>query len=358
MKKLLAVSILLLLPLSFACSGAKKSSEKSEGPVVPLTAGLAQSTEGNVVAKLNGQPITEEELLVIIKPRISRIENQLYDIKRDGVDQIIEEKLLDVEAKKRNTTIQELLKKEVYDKVGEVTDKEIEDFYNENKARVGGRSLEELKPAISAQIKSRKAGVYHDTLMDRLMAKADVQIYIERPRVEVGVGNSPSKGPANAPVTIIEFTDYQCPFCAKARPATSQIMDTYKNNVRYVVRNFPLDFHNFAKKAAEAALCANEQKKYWEYSKKLWENQNTLDVESLKKYASELKLDTQKFNDCLDTDKTLAEVLKDQQEGAKAGVTGTPAFFINGQILTGAQPFDAFKKVIDQELKDAKRKKS
>jgi len=362
MRRILVGLFMTLLAVS-GCSGQGKSSTAPKstapsGPATPITQGLATSSKGDVVAELNGQPITEQELMTRIKPRLARIEAQLFDIKRDGIDQIIEEKLLEEEAKKRNMTVQDLLKKEVTDKVGEASDKEIQDFYDQNKARVGTKTLDELKPQIAAQLKARKAGVYRSNLIDRLTAKADVDIYIERPRVDVDAASGPSKGPANAPVTIIEFTDYQCPFCGRARPTVSEIIDTYKGDVHYVLRNFPLDFHPFAKKAAVAALCARDQNKYWDYSKKLWDNQRALDVDSLRKYAEETKLDMKKFNACLDGDKTLAEVMKDQQDGAKAGVSGTPSFFINGQSLTGAQPTEAFKKVIDQELRDAKRKKS
>jgi protein-disulfide isomerase len=357
------VGLFVTLLAAAGCSGQGSSASVPKnnapsGPSVPLTQGLAQSSKGDVVAELNGQPITEEELMVRIKPRLARIEGQLFDIKRDGIDQIIEEKLLDTEAKKKNISVQDLLKKEVTDKVGDPTDKEVQEFYDQNKARIGTKTLDELKPQISAQLKARQAGIYRNNLIDRLMSKAEIDVFIQRPKVDVEAANGPSKGPNNAPVTIIEFTDYQCPFCGRARPTVNEIVDSYKNDVHYVLRNFPLDFHPFAKKAAEAALCARDQNKYWDYSKVLWDNQKALDVDSLKKYAEQVKLDSKKFNECLDSDKTLAEVMKDQQDGAKAGVSGTPSFFINGQALTGAQPPEAFKKVIDQELRDAKRKKS
>jgi protein-disulfide isomerase len=361
MKRFLLGFFAMIFLASLGCSGEKSSAtSRSNAPTVPaapLTEGLAQGTKGNVLAELNGQPITEQEVLDKIKPRLARIENMLFDIKHDAVDQIIEDRLLEAEAKKRNISVQDLLKSEVEDKVGEVTDKEVEDFYNANKARVGNRTLEDMKVPITNQIKGRKGSVYRANLIDRLTAKANIEVYLERPKVEVAVGNSPSKGPDNAPVTVIEFTDYQCPFCGKARPTVNELINTYKNDVHYVVRNFPLDFHPFAKKAAVAALCADEQKKYWDYSQKLWQNQTALDVASLKKYAADIKLDTKKFDDCLDNDKTLATVNQDQQDGIKAGVSGTPSFFINGQGLTGAQPIEAFKKIIDQELKEVKRKK-
>ena len=356
MKQLSVVLFALSLLINVGCDGKKSASHQS--PTVPLTAGLAESTKGDVVAEINGQPITNQELIAKIKPRLSRIENQIFNMKQEGIDQIIEERLLDAEAKKRNITLQELIKTEVQDKVSDVSDKEIQDFYDQNKDHFGGKNLEELKPIIGVQLKSKKASIFRNNLIDKLTAKADIEIYIQRPRVNVTPGNGPSKGPKDAPVTLVEFTDYQCPYCAQARPTVSQVADEYKSDVYYVVRNFPLDFHNFAKKAAEAALCSNEQKKYWDYSTKLWNNQKALDVPSLKKYAEDMKLDMTKFNECLDSGKYSAQLSQDIQEGMKAGVSGTPAFFINGQMITGAQPPEAFKKIIDSELKAAKRKKS
>lgn len=359
MNKSSLLALALVLSTSLACSAQKNSNSNTNNVAAPaLTSGIAQSSKGDVVAELDGQAITETDLLAKIKPRLSRIENQLYDIKRDGIDEIIENKLLEKEAQKKSVTVQQLLKTEVEDKVGDVSQKEIEDFYATIKDRVNGKTVEELKPQITAQLRGKRAGTYRENLIDKLMNQASVEIYIKRPKVDVGVGNSPSQGgPASAPVTVIEFTDFECPFCDRARPSVNQVLSTYKNDVHYVMRNFPLDFHKSAKKAAVAALCANDQKKYWDYSDILWKNQRALDVTNLKKYAADLKLDTKKFDECLDADKHIAQVNQDHQEGMKAGVTGTPSFFINGQMLTGAQPFDAFKKVIDEELREAKRKK-
>ncbi len=354
------ISLLFLVLALFACQQPKKTANtRADCPPVALTDGLATSSKGNVVAEINGETITEQDIAALIKSRISRIENQLYDIKRDAIDQIVEDKLINEEAKKRNISVQDLLKKEVQEKVGEISPKEVEKFYNDNKARVGNKPLEELKGPIEAQLKATKSNTYRSNFLNRLIASANVDVYIKRPSVEVPAGNSPSRGgPASAPVTIIEFTDFQCPFCTRARPTVNQIIDLYKNDVHYVMRNFPLEFHSFAKKAASAALCANDQNKYWDYSTKLWENQTALDVASLKKYAADLKLDSKQFDECVDSDKYLKQVNQDQQDGAKVGVSGTPSFFVNGKMLTGAQPLDAFKKLIDEELRDAKKKKS
>jgi len=169
-------------------------------------------------------------------------------------------------------------------------------------------------------------------------------------RITVSSDDDPSIGPANAPVTIIEFSDFQCPYCERAEPAVKQILGKYKDKVKFIYRDFPLGFHPYAQKAAEASECADEQKKYWEYHDLLFKNQNALDIESLKKYAKELKLDESKFNKCLESGKYASETKKDFEDGQKAGVSGTPTFFINGIKVVGAQPYAVFEQVIEQEL--------
>lgn len=254
------------------------------------------------------------------------------------------------EAKKRGVTVNELLKIEIFDKVGKISDEEVRIFFEDNKARLQGRSLDDLKEPIRSQLLARKASLYRMNFLDRLRSAADLKILLAPPKIEVSADDDPSKGGKGAKVTIIEFTDYQCPFCSKVRPTVKQLVTDYGDKVRYVLRDFPLEFHPSAKKAAEAAQCAGDQDKYWEYSDVLWDNQKSLEVADLKRYAGELKLDQKKFDACLDDGKYSAEVDKDQADGAKAGVNGTPTFFINGRVLSGALPLDEFKKIIDAEL--------
>jgi len=163
--------------------------------------------------------------------------------------------------------------------------------------------------------------------------------------------DDPVLGKADAPITLIEFTDYQCPFCGRVRQTVSQILEEYKGKVRYVIRDFPLSFHKDALKAHEGAHCAADQGKYWEMNKKLFADQSKIQVEDLKKYAAEIKLDAKKFADCLDSGKYTEKVRKSQEYGEKIGVSGTPAFFINGRMISGARPFEAFKEIIDDELR-------
>ena len=186
------------------------------------------------------------------------------------------------------------------------------------------------------------------------------------PVVQASADDDPSWGPADAPVTIIEFSDFQCPFCLRFWNQTlPQIKQEYQDKVRFVYRDFPLTgIHAWAQKAAEAAECADDQDKFWEYHDLIFANQNALSEQlntagldgvlaTFKSYAADLGLDTAPFNDCLDSGKYTSEVQKDLQDGQSYGVTGTPAFFINGQLVSGAQPFANFKTVIDAALEEA-----
>ena len=181
----------------------------------------------------------------------------------------------------------------------------------------------------------------------------EVQAPQQPSNVQVSADDDPIKGKKDAPVTIIEFSDFQCPYCEKFySQALPSIEDKYikTGKVKIIYRDFPLSFHKNAQKSAEASECADEQGKFWEYHNKLFENQNSLAVDNLKQYAKDLGLDAAKFNECLDSGRMANEVQKDLNDGLSYGVSGTPSFFINGVALVGAQPFAAFQQIIEQEL--------
>jgi protein-disulfide isomerase len=161
------------------------------------------------------------------------------------------------------------------------------------------------------------------------------------------------KGDENAPVTIVEFSDYECPFCERFYSQTySQIKSEYVDTgkVKLIFRDFPLGFHQNAQKAAEAAECAEEQDKYYEMHDKLFENGVTGGVTTFKTYAEQIGLDQNEFDVCLDSGAMADEVAKDMRDGQAAGVKGTPAFFINGELVSGAQPFSVFQQKIEAAL--------
>ena len=225
-------------------------------------------------------------------------------------------------------------------------------FFEANRDRAQGRTLEQLGPQIKDFLVSQRGLQARAQLVDELKAKSSgVKVMLDPPRYTVATtAADPVRGVASAPVTIIEFSDYQCPFCARVNPALEQVRKTYGDKVKIVFKDFPLPNHPQAPKAAEAAHCAGEQGKYWEMHDHLFANQRALNVPELKQYAATLGLDAAKFNQCLDSGKHAGLVAAGTAQGERMGVNSTPTLYINGRPLIGAQPFEAFKQIIDEEL--------
>lgn len=319
---------------------------------VALTS-LTASAAPDVVATVDGQPITRAELEKSVKPQLIEVESQRYEILRDGLDEMIAQQLLEKEAKARSITVEQLNEQEVSSKVPAPSDEEIQKVYDANKQQLGGATLEQVKDRIVQYLKSQEEAKVQAAFLDTLRKKYHVNVALQAPKIEVAAGDSPATGPANAPITIIEFSDYECPFCKKAEGTVQQVLSTYPEQVRLIYRNYPLPFHKDARPAAEAAMCAKAQNKFWEYHEKLFKAA-ALDTESLKKMAGEVGLDQAKFDECLEKKPYSADIDKDIADASAVGVRGTPAFFINGRMLSGAQPFDKFQEIIVEELAAAK----
>jgi protein-disulfide isomerase len=320
------------------------------GGVLPASAADAP------LATVGGRSITRSEVEARVKPKLLEIENQRYEVMREGLDEIIAEEVFVQEAKARGVTVEVLEEQEVVKKVQAPTEEEIKQIYEENKEALDNAPFETAKPYINDILTQQNEARRKNELVDQLRVKYKAQVALRPPVVEVGTGGRPSRGGgANAPVTIISFSDYECPFCKRAEGTVDQVLTTYGDKVRFVHRDFPLSFHEHAQQAAEAARCAEAQGKFWEYHRKLFASQD-LTAAALKKMAGEVGLDQKKFDECLDKQQFKDAVAKDTADGTNVGVTGTPAFFINGRMLSGAQPFEKFKAIIDEELAAAKPK--
>jgi protein-disulfide isomerase len=257
---------------------------------------------------------------------------------------------MDQEAKARGVERTKLFDQEVSSKVAAPTDEEVAAWYQANQQRVQGATLDQVRTPIRNLLTQERTQIARQAYLDRLKAKTAVKLMLEPPRLTVKATDSPARGPSNAPIEIIEFSDFQCPYCQRATPTVKEVLDTYGSRVRLVYRNYPLPNHPNAKPAAEAAQCANEQGKFWPYHDRLFAAPGKLGDADLKQSAAELGLDTGTFNACFDGHKYQNAVEADVQAGNAVGVSGTPAFFINGRALTGAQPFAEFKRIIDEEL--------
>lgn len=289
----------------------------------------------SVVATIAGQPVTAAPLLERLKPVIYKLKIEAYEVTKQRVDRLIDDMLLLDEARRRQIGPEEIVRAEISDKVRPPTEAEVTQFYNENKARISGE-LNTVRNQIASYLQNESRQRFEKDLSAKLRKSAEIRWLISEPPQPVqniSADDDPSRGEVNAPVTVVEFTDFQCPACAAMHPVLEDVLKSYGNKVRFVVRDFPLDQHEFARKAAEAANAAHAQGKFFEYITMLFKNQKALDVPSLKKYASDLGLDRARFDAALDRGVYAAEVKKDIEDGEMYGVGSTPTIFVNGVQL-------------------------
>jgi protein-disulfide isomerase len=303
------------------------------------------------VATVDGVAITVAEVEKQLGNRLAQLRTQEFNLRRQGVEELLAQRLLEREAAARKLSLPELSAQEIDAKVAPVTEQEQKDFYASNKSRFGATAEADALRQIADGLKRQRTERRRQEFVQELRKKAKVAVLLEPPRVKVDAGDDPVKGPDSAPVTIVEFSDFQCPYCARVPAVLKQIAQNYGDKVKVVFRDFPLlAIHPQAAKAAEAGACAFDQGKFWEMHDKLFENQGALQVADLKKRAEELGLDAAAFAECLDSGRKAAEWQGDLKEGEAYGVQSTPSFFVNGRAVVGAQPYEAFAQIIEDEL--------
>jgi protein-disulfide isomerase len=305
-----------------------------------------------VAAEVDRDVITVETLDQALGPRRYKSEAQRYTFQRQKLDELINDKLLQQEAARRGVSVERLKETEVKARV-RVTPEEVETFYRERKGSIPA-SESAAKDGLKRYLEQEREQEITRQLLERLRANAQVKIHLARPAAmavePLVVPGAPVKGPRQAAVTIVEFSDFQCPFCANAQAVLRQVLETYPGDVKLVYRHFPLERHSQAKLAAEAAECAAQQGKFWEYHDQLFASAAELTRTRLQSLAETVGLEPQGFSTCLESGASAARVAEDLAAGKKAGVVGTPTFFVNGRMLEGAQPFAAFKKIVDLYL--------
>jgi protein-disulfide isomerase len=302
------------------------------------------------IATVEGQPIYEQDLMAVVGQHLLDLRNQEYKVKNDALDTLIRKKLIESEAKKKGLTPEELLKQEVDSKIPEPSDDEAKGYFlaAENQATL---PFETVKLQVKQFIRNAETQRARKKYEDSLRAKAEVSILLQPPSVQVAYDAARVEGNPKAPVTIVEFADFECPFCKKSEATLKALLAKYEGQVKLAFLDFPLtEIHGRAEKAAEAARCAGEQGKFWEYHDNLFSEQSKLDEASLIGRALNLRLDENAFRSCLASGKFKQDIQANREEGTKAGVTGTPAYFINGVFLNGAQPQAEFEKIINVKL--------
>jgi len=341
-----ALFLLVVLASSAACKRSAGTGTPNQAPSPP---------PAGTVGEVDGTPITAAELEERVGNRLARIRQEEYETRRQALDEIIADRLLEKEAKRRGISVKDLMRDEVDNQVKEPDPAYVQNLYEQNHARFASRPKEKALADIRDLLKNRDREERRAALSKSLRAKSEVKVALEAPRTAVAVpASAPTLGPDGAPVTIVQFADYQCPFCHRAQGTIEQILSRYPGKVQLVHRDFPLDGHPQAFPAARAARCAGEQGKFWDYHRSLMTDKGPMDDVDLKARAQVLKLNPGAFAACLASDRFDAAIRASLDEGMRAGVNATPSYFVNGRLLAGALPFEEFQQVVDAELSRAR----
>ena len=334
MRKALLGGMLLCLALPPACFG--------QAP--------PQASSGSPIAVVAGQPIFESDLEAAVGPQqLMQLRNQEYEVKSRALENLIRLKLVEAEAKNLGIPAEKLLEREADSKIADPTDGEVE-AYSLGQSQSGAR-MEGVKEQYRTALKRMRVQKARQAYADSLRAKTEVVIHLRPPSVQVAYDPDRVRGDPKAPVTIVEFSDFQCPYCKNSQTTLKNILTKYSGRVKLAFLDFPLrEIHPQAQTAAEAARCAGEQGKFWQFHDALFADQSKLKESDLAAQARTLGLNEKSFQTCLASGSYKPKVEADLQEGSKVGVAGTPGFFINGVFLSGAQPQAEFEKIIDNQL--------
>ena len=367
----------LVLICALGCDSQSSTSASAASPAKVAAAGPAPAAEtapaatagATVVASWQGGSLSYTDALKDDDIKLLQMQGEYlsnrYDEESNAIDEKVNKAVAQAEADKRKVTLEALMKSEVEDKVTANTEAEIQDAYKQLQRKFRGRPLDDppgeggggqgVRPQVIEALTQKKQGERYAAFMTDLRTQYGVNITLpfpDMPRIPVSVDDDPSEGSADAPVTIVQFAEFQCPYCGAANQTVQKVLKDYDGKVRFVFRDFPLGFHENAIPAAIAANCALRQgpDKYWKFHDHFMQNQQAETEADIEKTAQDVGVDSSKWEACRKDPAIEEEIHKDQADGAAVGVSGTPAFFINGIFLNGAQPYDKFKLIIDAEL--------
>jgi protein-disulfide isomerase len=349
--------VALLSPLGSAFAQQKTGSAQSTGrPPVH------ESQTPMPAAKIGDDVITVEELERMVSIELTRIEEQRYALLSQKLEELIDARLLADEAARRGVTVDQLLKSQAQAAAPPVTEADVTAFISQNRKYFSGVPDDEVRLRVWGHLRAAKIAEARKAYVKLLWARNNVSIHLNEPRVlrvHVNPDEGYFNGGADARVAIVEFSDFQCPFCKAVLPVLRRVLDKYGPRVKLVFRDFPITtIHPTVFKAHEAARCAGAQGRFWEYHDLLFERSPRHSPSDLKQYAQELRLDGTAFAACLDSGRHEADVNRDLEVGTRLGISGTPTFFVNGRVLVGALPLETFESVIESELAAAQSRAS
>jgi len=308
--------------------------------------GQAAQEPIQVVARVSGTDLTLSDLQQDEGGKLLQAEYQYYLNERKALEELIDNRLLGDEARKKNFTLEQLLETEVYKGVKDPTEDQLEVYYEGLDTQEPYQSVREDVLQHIRELRRTKARAAY---VDQLRKQAKINVMLMPPSAQVNVSKAYARGSDNAPVVLVEFADYQCPYCQKVNPQIQQLKKEYGDSLTVIFKDFPLPMHHGSEKAAEASRCAGEQGKFWEYHDVLFYSK-LLDVDALKEHARVLKLDGDRFDTCLDSGAETGAVKKDLDEAKSLGLTGTPSFFVNGHFFSGVVDYAALKDIVNQQL--------
>jgi len=326
----------LLLMASSACLFGQTAPNTSQPMAGPET----------VVAEVGGQKLTLGELERGMADKLFQARQQYYAVERAALDQWIDDQLLESEARRQQISVKELLDRNVNAHITDPTDDQLRVYYEGVNT---DQPFEAVRDKVLQHIRDLRIARARAAYVKSLRDKAGVLITFAPPAADVNPDDGPVFGPKNASVRIVEFADFQCPYCQVVHPEIKRVLEHYGSKVSFSYRDFPLPMHPQAPKAAEAARCAGVQGKFWEFHDALFVDKKLAPAD-LKEEARKLSLDTALFDKCLDSGEQASSVEKDASKAQHLGVTGTPTFFINGHLFNGPQKYDGFRDAIDKEL--------
>jgi len=335
----LLISSMIFVSCSKATSEAQYKYRKSAGD--------------GVAAKVGDITITDQELMNEIQGELFDAEMKIFEIKFNKLNELVIDKLIKKDPKGAGLTADQYFDKFIASDI-KISSKDFNAFVEEKKIPAN-QINDQVKVKIENYLVMQKKDEAIKNWLGEKTGKSGIEVFFqkpERPTYEVNIEGSPFMGKADAKVTIVEFSDFQCPYCAEGSKVIKKLKAKYGDKLKVVMKQFPLPFHTQAKKASLAALCANEQNTgaFWKMHDQLFADQSKLAEDQLKELAVKLGLNAEQFNKCLDENKHIATVEKDIQDGKSVGVKSTPTFFVNGKLVAGALPVEAFSELIDQEL--------
>ena len=310
--------------------------------------------ENEIVAVVNGKKITQKEIDDSIIGQIAPLLEQISILRKAALDNYILKTILEQEAAKRGVSVGELRRILTETKTS-VPQSEVEKEYLENVSAFAQMSPDEAKERIRLDMETHARMRYYRAELEKLRSRSKVDLlvtYVKHKRIDVDTGG-PATGARNAKVTVVMFSDFQCPYCRQSFGTVKRILENYGESVKLVYKHLPLDIHSDAFPAARASVCADRQGKFWEYHDALFSSDN-LSENNLLNIAKKLALDQTEFKTCLNAESSRLEVVKDLQEAKRLKIDGTPAFYINGIQVNGAIPFEKFSQIVKEEIEPPK----